>query len=174
MNKNTNFFKSLFAFAKILILLLFLNLFLLSNHSFLVSKVYAQKNEPQNLICDLFPFLRSLQFGVSSFCEKKDGQEAVRQSAELIRFILSLIFVAIVIIAIYVIIKAALTYIQSEGNEEKVKQAKKAIQNVFIGIGALFVGLIGLIVVLAFFGASGAVQTEVPNAIKNFLPTEQK
>lgn len=66
--------------------------------------------------------------------------------------ILSLVFVAIILIAVFVIIRASIKYIQSQGNEEQIADATKAIKSVFIGIAALFVGVLGMVLVAAFFG----------------------
>jgi len=160
--------------------ILFTVLFILSQISFLFvypsvfSGVFVQAQAPTptqrqtqaqttNLICEIFPFLGSLGFGISSFCSGGSTNEAIQESGNLIRFVLSLVFVGIILVSVFVIIKAALKYIQSEGNQGKVEEAKKAIQNVFVGIGALFVGILGLIIALAFFGATGAVQTNIPN-----------
>lgn len=114
----------------------------------------------QNLICDLLPFLKSFSgLGLQAICGTGDGNQAVTAGASLIRFGLQLIFVGIIIVAIYIIIKAAVKYIQSEGDETKIGEAQKAIKSVFVGIASLFVGIIGIVIVLAFFNASGAVDT---------------
>jgi uncharacterized membrane protein YidH (DUF202 family) len=116
----------------------------------------------ENFICDVFPFLESIDaFGVNtSLCTGTPDEGALSSAGEMVRFALSLVFVAIIVISIYVIIRAALKYIRSEGDPGKVEEAQKAIKNVFIGIGALFVGVIGIIIILAFFQAGGAIDSE--------------
>ncbi len=69
--------------------------------------------------------------------------------------IISLVFIAIILISVFIIIRAAITYIQSQGEEGKIAEAQKAIKSVFIGIGVLFVGIIGLVLVLVFFNGTG-------------------
>jgi uncharacterized membrane protein YidH (DUF202 family) len=142
---------------------------------FLISPVFAQEGgvqQPQdldssevNLICRIFPFLDNLGFVNSTLCGEGDGSETAATVADYVQLALSLIFVAIVIIAIYIIIKAAIKYIRSEGDEDKIQEAQKAIKSVFVGIAALFVGIIGLVLVLAFFQATGAIDD--PNAEGN-------
>jgi uncharacterized membrane protein YidH (DUF202 family) len=130
----------------------------------------------ENFLCDIFPFLNSVgAFGIAdSICGTPDASD-LTTAGQLVRFALSLIFVAIIAISIYVIIRAALKYIRSEGDPGKVEEAQKAIKNVFIGIGALFVGIIGIVIILAFFQAGGALstETEVPgdqnSGLENFL-----
>lgn len=116
----------------------------------------------ENLICQLLPFLNDITFanidGV--LCAADDGSTTINVIATLVQLGLSLIFVVIIAIAIFYIIKSAITYIQSEGNEEKVTEAQKAIKAVFIGIGALFVGILGLVLLITIFGANTALNTE--------------
>ncbi len=120
-----------------------------------------------NLICTVFPFLKNVQgFGISNICNPNPPTgETVSGVRNLIQFGLSLVFVGIIIISIYIIIKAALKYIQSEGEEAKIEAASKAIKSVFIGIAALFIGIIGILIVLAFFNAAGAVQNADDNGV---------
>lgn len=121
-----------------------------------------------NLICRIFPFIGQIQtFGISQLCKDANvaGQTATSSVVALVKLGLQLIFVGIIVISIYVIIKAAVQYIRSEGDEDKVKQSQKAIKTVFVGIAALFIGIIGIIIVLAFFQAGGALDDptdEVP------------
>lgn len=109
-----------------------------------------------NLLCDIFPFLQDLTFA-KGLCGnvEAEGQGAVDAAVSLAGIAVSLIFVGIIAIAIFVIIKAAVKYIQSEGDESKVEEATKAIKNVFIGIGALIIGIIGLVIILALFSSGG-------------------
>jgi uncharacterized membrane protein YidH (DUF202 family) len=128
-----------------------------------------------NFLCDVFPFLDSIEaFGIASSICGTPGTSDLTAAGQLIRFALSLVFVAIIAISIYVIIRAALKYIRSEGDPGKVEEAQKAIKNVFIGIGALFVGIIGIVIILAFFQAGNALNTsdDLPgqnSGLENFL-----
>ncbi len=112
--------------------------------------------EETNLLCEIFPFIESIKF-TSSLCGgESEAGSAVDTAVGLAQFALSLIFVGIIAVAIFIIIKSALKYIQSEGDQAKVEEATKAIKNVFIGIGALLVGIIGLVIIIAVFQASGS------------------
>ena len=82
------------------------------------------------------------------------GGTATSFLADRVQVILSIVFIAIILIAVFVIVRAGVLYIQSQGDESKIEQAQKAIRNVFIGIAVLFVGLVGIILVLAFFGGT--------------------
>lgn len=75
----------------------------------------------------------------------------------LARFGLNLIFAGLIIYGIVLIVRAALKYISSEGDVEKAEAAQKMIRAVFIGIGMLFVGIIGIVILLTFFGVDNAV-----------------
>ncbi len=76
--------------------------------------------------------------------------------------VVSLVFIGIILISVFIIVQSGVKYIQSQGEEGKIQEAQKAIRSVFIGIAVLFVGIIGLILLLAFFNASGLVASEVP------------
>lgn len=118
-----------------------------------------------NLVCQLFPFLSRINFfGISQFCsgQNLDRRTAAQEIGGVVSSIVSLIFVAIIIVAVYIIIKAAIKYIRSEGDESKIQEAQKAIKSVFIGLVALFVGIIGLILILVLFNALGAVENQNP------------
>lgn len=80
------------------------------------------------------------------------AQRFVRDRAQLI---LSLVFIGIILLSVIIIIQAGIKYIQSQGNEGQIKEAQKAIKSVFIGIGVLFVGIIGIVLVLLFFNGQG-------------------
>jgi hypothetical protein len=81
------------------------------------------------------------------------------QVSNIIRFGIAAVFVAIIIYGIFLIIKAALTIIRSNGDPTQVENGANILKGVYIGIGIIFVGLIGLIIVIAFFGASGILNT---------------
>lgn len=69
-----------------------------------------------------------------------------------VQFVLSLLFVGLILFAIFYVVRAAITYIQSQGQPDKIAEATKAIRAVFVGLGALFVGIAGILLVLSFFG----------------------
>ncbi len=105
-------------------------------------------------------------------CDKYTGSFNIGnisdQVKNLIQYGLSLVFVGIIIFGIYLIIKAALTIIRSEGDPGKIEEGAKIIKGVFIGITVIFVGIIGLILVLAFFRAEGVagVDPKTPTDFK--------
>lgn len=130
-----------------------------------LSQTLAQSISP---ICQIFPFLQGIQlFG--GICDVRDenvqsGVEGlVRGALNLVRYASSLIFVLIIAVAIYVIIKSSVKYITSEGDAAKVQEAQKAIKTVFMGVAALIVGIIGIVVLLVFFQSSGALNPDLPD-----------
>lgn len=66
-------------------------------------------------------------------------------------FIMYLVFGFIILLAIYNAILAAIKYIRSQGDQAQIDEAQKAIKAIFMGIGALFVGILGIILVFVFF-----------------------
>jgi heme/copper-type cytochrome/quinol oxidase subunit 2 len=128
----------------------------------------------QSIICTIFPFIRQTStFGINSLCGDVQGEATGNAIRDIINLVVSFIFVGIIIFSIYVIIKAAIKYIRSEGDQGKVEEAQKAIKSVFLGIAALFIGLIGIVIVIAFFGAGGALQTtDINNPLLNSVLQE--
>jgi hypothetical protein len=133
----------------------------------LVSQVHAQ-----NLVCKIFPFIGSITFwNINSLCGGGDSQGALTKAksfvSDAVTTVGSLIFIGIIVVAVYIIIKAAVKYIRSEGDETKIGEAQKAIKNVFLGIAALFVGIIGIVLIIAIFNAGGAIGTTDINQLLN-------
>lgn len=125
---------------------------------FIVRPVQAQ----QSPLCTIFPFLQGIQLfgGICNINDQNvEGEvnNVATTAGSLVSFGLSLIFVGIIAVAVYVIIKAAIKYIRSEGDEAKIEEAQKAIKTVFMGVGALLVGIVGLVIILVFFQSSGAL-----------------
>jgi len=127
-----------------------------------------------NLLCDIFPFLDGITLA-GDICDSSANDASSTAATSLgqwLRFGVSLIFIGIIAVAIIYIIRAAIKYIRSEGNEEEVQEATKAIKAVFIGIGALLVGIVGLVIVLSLFNAAGGEQFETedrPEIIEDVL-----
>jgi heme/copper-type cytochrome/quinol oxidase subunit 2 len=140
------------------ILMFFLSSFifpLISTHP-----VYASgSRDSKYIICEIFPFLDNIVYVNNALCagDTTAGKSAVSDLLNLAKFALSFIFVGIIAVAVYVVVKASIRYIRSEGNEEEVQAAQKAIKQVFAGIAALFIGLIGLVIILSLFNATGAI-----------------
>jgi uncharacterized membrane protein len=124
----------------------------------IVSSVSAQNGT--SVLCTIFPFLEGIAFA-GNLCGGDSGaSNAVGLGITLVQTALSLVFVGIISVAVYTIIRAALKYIRAEGDDSKVEEAQKSIKRVFIGIGALLVGIIGLAIIISLFGATGGLNTQ--------------
>lgn len=55
--------------------------------------------------------------------------------------------ILVIMIAVIYIIKAALTFVRAEGDEKKVGSAKAAMKNILFGVGAMFICIIGLVLI---------------------------
>lgn len=90
---------------------------------------------------------------------------------------ITILFIGIILLAVFIIVQAAIKYIQSQGDEGKIAEAQKAIKSVFIGIALLFVGIIGIVLVLAFFSATnllgGGSGNECEQCVLNCVATGQ-
>lgn len=98
-------------------------------------------------VCDFFP------------CDSAGDQNQTTSSQgvnsrieELFNLGVSLIFAGLVILGIFIIVSAAFKIVNSEGNEEDLQSSATAIKNVFIGVGLIIGGLIGIVVINAILG----------------------
>lgn len=169
-----------FLIKKLKVSFLTLAFFTFFSHFVIVGLGFAQTvlasggNSSTNLLCKIFPFISSIRiFGINSICGSFDSGRVTTGVSQWIQFGLTLVFVGIIVVSIFYVISAAIRYIRSEGDESKVKDASKAIKAVFVGLAALFIGLIGIVIILAVFQVEGgAFDTQtVPPGIDNFLPS---
>lgn len=106
--------------------------------------------------CDIFPCPGPLN------PDQGASEDAVNNTVEeYVRFGLSITFTLIVIYGIFLVVKAAFTIIRAEANADKVQEGFAGIKAVMIGIAVIFIGLIGLIVVVALFNGSGIFSPNV-------------
>jgi ABC-type phosphate transport system permease subunit len=157
---------------KLTLKFIFITFFTLTTLSLGIVGVFAQDGNDSstatdsNLICRVFPFIEQISF-TQSLCGTANAAETI---GPWVTFVLSLIFIGIILLAVVSIIKAAIVYIRSEGDEGKVQEASKAIKSVFIGIGALIAGLVGLAIVITVIGASEALSGgEAPESVDDFI-----
>lgn len=74
------------------------------------------------------------------------------QVTAVISSVLTVIFIVVFVVAIVYTFIAAIKYIRSEGNEQKVEEAKNAVKAVLFGVGAMFVAILGIVLITALFG----------------------
>jgi len=72
----------------------------------------------------------------------------------LIRTGLSTVFVLIIAYGIFLIIRAALKIIRSEGDKDKVQEGIENVRGVFFGLIIIFVGIIGIVLITVLFNAT--------------------
>ncbi len=82
---------------------------------------------------------------------------------------IDLVFVGIIVYGIFLIIKSALKIIRSEANDEQLMSGYKGIKTVMIGIALIFVGIIGIVLITAIFGAT-EIFNQDPDSPLNTLP----
>lgn len=125
------------------------------------------RDEPIGICTFIGPICEAI--GISDDDTSTSGKSALNFTTSRASQIVSLIFIGIIIIAIFIIVRAGVQYIQSQGQEEKIADAQKAIKSVFIGIAVLFVGIVGLILVLAFFRGTSLIGGE--NSLQDIFRT---
>lgn len=98
-------------------------------------------------------------FGCTDFSNFNPGNVTLGGVVSLAQWGASLIFVIIIIIGIFSIVRGSYKMINSEGDDTKIQEGFKVIRGVWIGIGLIFVGLIGIIIISVIFGGTGIFQT---------------
>ncbi len=91
------------------------------------------------------------------------GSGALTRVQSYIKYGFSIVFVGIVIYGIFLVIKAALKIIRSEGDSAKVEEGYNMFKGVWIGIGLIFVGILGIVIIIALFNAVSLTNTPVEN-----------
>ena len=103
-------------------------------------------------------------------CSTEQTQAAPGINTEIERIItvvLGLVFSAIIVFGIFLVIKAAMKIIRSEGDPGQVEEGSKIIRGVFIGIAIIFIGVIGLVLIVTIFQSGGIfnIDVQTPNGI---------
>ncbi|RMD77222.1 hypothetical protein D6810_01535 [Candidatus Dojkabacteria bacterium] len=97
-----------------------------------------------------------------------DGASILSSGSKFAEWFVSLIFVGLAILGVFVIIRAVVNIIRSEGSDTQLlENSKKAIKGVLYGIVIFFVGVIGYVLVLNFLKVPTQIEIEKPEAIKN-------
>lgn len=79
------------------------------------------------------------------------GTAPTGKVAGYIRLALTLAFGLVLLAAVFYSIIAAIRFITSQGESGKVEQANKAIKAIFQGVIAMFIGIIGVVVIFFVF-----------------------
>lgn len=85
----------------------------------------------------------------------RDGTGVASFARDRITLALTLALGLIILVAVVYSLIAAFKYIQSQGDPGKIEEAQKAIKAIFMGIAAMLIGIVGVVLVYVFFGASG-------------------
>lgn len=91
------------------------------------------------------------------------------QVEDWIRFGVNMVFIGLIFLGVFIIIKSALKYIRSQGDETKIQEGAAAIRSVFIGIGMLFIGIAGILLVLVITGGLDLLErdtTKLPDGVE--------
>jgi hypothetical protein len=72
------------------------------------------------------------------------------------------------VVGVIYTVKAALTYVQAEGDEKKVGAAKASMKSVLFGVATMFLALIGLVLLQTLFKGDGT-GVGLKGAIQSFL-----
>lgn len=103
--------------------------------------------------CGIFSFLQnSILSGV--LCSTPNTGTIGGTVATMVQSLITVIFIVVLIVAVLYTLKAAISYIRSEGNEQKVEGAKNAVKSVLLGVGAMFVALVGVVLIGSLFNGN--------------------
>ena len=103
----------------------------------------------------------------------KTGEELGKNPAQttynIVQSAMTVLFIAVFIVAVFYTFMAAIKYIRSEGNEQKVEEAKNAIKAVLFGVAAMFVAIVGILLINAIFGGNAGDEGVLVKAIQGVL-----
>lgn len=135
---------------KVLIIqLLILCAFFMNLHAF--NKVKAQT------LCDFGPCINEDDIG-----EGDDLEENVNSTIEnTVRLGVSLVFVGIIALGFFYVIKAAVKIIRGEGDSGEIEKGLTSIKSVYIGVALIFAGILGIVIVTGVFGAGSVFSLEI-------------
>ncbi len=107
-------------------------------------------------------FVGGLMFPQAAFAQEitflpKDLQDIVGQDpiiyvSSRVKSLLTIALGGVVLISLIFSIIAAVKYITAQGNEQKIEEAKKSFTSIMVGVAALILSIIGVVLVLRFFG----------------------
>jgi heme/copper-type cytochrome/quinol oxidase subunit 2 len=90
-------------------------------------------------------------------------------ASKIVTSVLTIMFIVVFVVAVFYTFMAAIKYIRSEGNEQKVEEAKNAIKAVLFGVAAIFIAIVGILLINAFFNGGAAGTDAFSTAIKNII-----
>lgn len=112
-------------------------------------------------LCDFFPCSESQQ--------SPNLDEDVNSAAEnLFIFVTTFSFTGIILVGIYYILRGSVQIIWAQGDASAVEKGFSKIKGVYVGIIILFVGLIGLVVLIVFFDGGSIFTTSISDPNSNF------
>lgn len=85
--------------------------------------------------------------------------------ANLFKSGLTLALVVVLILAVAYVIKAAINFIRAEGDEKKVGAAKAAMISVLKGIGAMFIAILGIVIINVLFVSNDSGNSSISEAV---------
>lgn len=92
-----------------------------------------------------------LGLGIQNPVSGGDGATTAQFIISIVRNALIVLFAVVTIFAIVYSATAGLKFVTSEGASDKVEEAREAIKNVLIGVGAAFIGVIGVFIISSIF-----------------------
>lgn len=135
--------------VKVIIPLIFVGLFLVPG------SVSAQPQGDD--LCSVFGPLCEVVSGNSGTVNEDTAINYVVRRANLG---ITLAFLGVIIVSVYIVIKNGVKYVNSQGENGQIEEANKAMKYVFIGIAMLFIGLLGIILFLGFFGGTSLLGSD--------------
>lgn len=104
-----------------------------------------------------------------------NDQDRGKLVADTVTSAMTVMFIAVFIVAVFYTFMAAIKYIRSEGNEQKVEEAKNAVKAVLFGVAAMFIAIIGILLINAFFGSTGTngLGAAINSVLDPFKSTKQ-
>ncbi|MDQ6986088.1 MAG: hypothetical protein Q9M91_05785 [Candidatus Dojkabacteria bacterium] len=113
--------------------------------------LFANQTNAQ-AFCDVFPCGDS---------NNTSGPISGTEAGDLFTFTSGSIFIGFILVGVIYIIKAVIKIIRSQGDEAKIEEGMKIMKGVYIGIGLVIIGIIGLVILAAGFKAGDLFGNDV-------------
>jgi len=79
-----------------------------------------------------------------------------------VRYGLTILFVVVFLVAIVFSAMAAIKFMSSQGDASKLEESREAVKAVLMGFAAMLLAIVGVLVVVWFFGGTSDIPTDLP------------
>lgn len=102
-----------------------------------------------------------IQEAINAFGFGGSGGDPIEATRQRVQWGLTVLFVAVFIVAIVYSALAAIKFISSQGDASKLEESKAAVKAILMGFAAMLVSIIGIFFIVWIFNQSSTIETDV-------------